>query len=100
MPKPGSTGFITATAGVPKPLSANNLRVRSIRIQPRVSLTVMNVDNVYIKNAAGQIYAVLGPEQVDGRSFIPMGDTELIDLSEWFFDVAVTGDGIICGYVI
>jgi hypothetical protein len=96
----GSLGFIiVAVPGTKVQFSANNITVRSMRIQPRSAALVPNVGNVYLKNASGQIYAVLSPEQVDGRLFIPMGDSELLDLSQWWVDADSAGDGILCGYV-
>lgn len=106
MPTPASLGFIlNAVPGTPVPLSATRLLVRHLRLQPRTSATGVNVGNVYIggptltKNTATTIFAVLSPEQTEGRNF-DAADAGLIDLSQWYMDADNAGDGVLVGYLL
>ena len=90
---PQSLGFIVvASAGTPQKLSATPLQATGVRIHPRSAEGVVNVGNIVLKNAAGKIFAVLSPEQV--QPFF-LQDT---DLAQVYVDADNSGDGVLVGF--
>ena len=101
-----SLGFVTnSTPGTPVPLASSPVLVTGLRLQPRRSASVQNVGNIYIitkssggKGVSATIFAVLFPEQVEGRDVVLLQDSKL-DLSQIYLDVDNSGDGVLPGFV-
>lgn len=95
---PTGIGFVNVpNPGTPVALSAASLFCPGFRVQPRRNATTVNVGNVYLKDANGNTWAILSPEQVDGKDFALIIDA--YDLSKWFVDADNAGDGMLVGYI-
>lgn len=104
---PFSLGFVTvATPGTPVALSASSQNTPQFRVQPRKNATTENAGNVYLitqstggKGTATTIYAVLVPEQIEGFVLPPV-QSNIYDISNWYVDADVAGDGVLVSYVL
>lgn len=108
MPGPKGNGFvIVASPGTAVSLvgSSKSIKAYGIRLQPRTDISNSNIGNVYIggknlnKANAATIFAILSPEQVEGRDIASATAQALVELADWYVDADNAGDGVLVGYV-
>lgn len=106
MAGPLSVGFVTvAVPGTAVPLSAKSIKAYGIRVQPRTDASNSNIGNIYIggkglaKGTPSTIYAILYPDQTEGRDIMAATAAGLLDLADWYIDADNAGDGALVGYI-